>query len=490
MRRKHAAVIGGGLGGIAIALRLAARGWSVTLFERGARLGGKMGLWERDGFRFDTGPTLITMPSVFAELFEIAGLSFAREVPLVPTHPHATYVFPDGARIVVSSELPEWLVTLRRLGAREADGYLRFLELGARLLAVSRGTFLRQPPLAPLDREGLRAIRHMPLRLGWGNYHRTVERLFGSSRLRMIFDRYPTYVGSSPFLCPATFLVIPYLEQAHGCWFVRGGLYTLVEQLGTALRALGVRVRTGSTVTRIEHDQHRVRGVVLEGGERTEADVVVMNGDASNAPALLGLADESGLPFAERSMSGVVFLIGLKRTHDELSHHTVYFTRDYAREFDQIFRERRFPDDPTVYVNVASRTDRSAVPTTGEAVFLMANAPADEDADWGEAAVARARASVFATLRRGGFPDIENEVACESVWTPGMMAERFLAPGGAIYGTHSHGYRKAFLRPPNRDPRMRGLYFVGGSTHPGGGTPTVLLSAAITARLIERHERD
>jgi phytoene desaturase len=228
--------------------------------------------------------------------------------------------------------------------------------------------------------------------------------------------------------------------------------------------------------------------VKLADGARLKADVVVMNGDASAANALLGAPQFAGLPERERSMSGLVFLFGVKRSLPGLPHHSIYFSEDYRREFDQLFDERRHPADPTVYVNAPSRTDRSVVPGVGEALFVMSNAPANDHDAWDETAILEARKRVLRRLRQSGFPDIEQDIVVGDVWTPRRIARRYAMPGGAIYGTHSHGWRKAFFRPPNKDRRYGGLYYVGGSTHPGGGTPTVLLSAQITSALIRRYE--
>jgi phytoene desaturase len=223
-----------------------------------------------------------------------------------------------------------------------------------------------------------------------------------------------------------------------------------------------------------------------------------MNGDASTTAALLdgGTAHNGGLPYdgdatrampeSERSLSGFVLLLGLRRKLPALSHHTVYFSSDYAAEFSQLFGERRFPDDPTVYVCAPSRTDSALAPTDGETLFIMANAPARDV--WDERQTEAARARVFERLSKGGFPCVECDTVVSDVWTPERLGRAYLSPGGAIYGTHSHGWRHAFLRLPNKHTRVGGLYHVGGSSHPGGGTPTVLLSARIACELIGRHE--
>ncbi|HEY0079647.1 MAG TPA: phytoene desaturase family protein [Pyrinomonadaceae bacterium] len=487
MKQKRAVIIGGGLGGLATALRLASAGWRVAVCEQGESFGGKMNCWERGGFRFDTGPSLITMRWIFEELFRAAGSRLEEHVELVPLHPLAEYVYDDGTRFTYSASLPRWLETVRQLEPRDVEGFLRFMRLGAKLFELSRETFFRGTPLRRPDARTLAALRYLPLRHGWGNYHRTVEAHFRSPHLRQLFDRYPTYVGSSPYSSPATLAVIPYVEYAFGGWHIKGGLYRLVESLVELARGLGVELLRRARVERIEHSGGRARGVRLEGGARLEADVVVMNGDAATTPALLG-GRPAKARLSERSLSGFVLLLGVKRNLERLAHHTVYFSSSYEREFAELFDERRFPEDPTVYVCAPSRGDRSLVPLEGETLFVMANAPASSGDSWTAEDVSRARESVFRRLARGGFPRIASDIEVEDVWTPRRIARDYLMPGGAIYGTNSHGWRRAFLRPPNKDPRTGGLYYVGGSTHPGGGTPTVLLSAEITSALIRRYE--
>ncbi len=471
-----AVVIGAGLGGIAAALRLRALGWEVAVCEAGPTFGGKMNLWTEQGFRFDTGPSLITMPWVFEDLFRVAGSRLQDHLELLPLTSLSQYFFDDGTSFTYSADLPQWLETLHGIAPDDVDGFLRFLQLGSRLYEVSKQTFLKR---APFDRPllaDLKVLKDFPLRHGWGNYHRTVAAHFRSPHLRQLFDRYPTYVGSSPYMAPATLAVIPYLEYVFGGYAVRGGLYRIIEALVSLAQLNGIKLLANSEVTRIETTGDRSCGVQLADGTRLPANAVIMNGDAAVTSELLG----GGRAIAkDRSMSGFVMLLGLRRTLPELHQHSIYFSGDYATEFDQIFNNRRFPDDPSVYVNAPSRADRSAVPGgEGETLFIMANAPATDDR-WDEAQISEARRRVFARLAKSGFPNIEKEIAVSDVWTPRRMADRYHMPGGAIYGTDSHGWKNAFLRPPNRNRTVRNLYHVGGSTHPGGGTPTVLLSAQI-----------
>lgn len=483
-----ALVVGAGLGGLAVAARLAQAGWRVTVCERHTRPGGKMNRRTAAGFTFDTGPSLITMPFVFDEWFAALGERRSAHLDFLRVEPLADYVFDDGVRFRHTASLPDWLPVVRGLEGGSAEGFFNFLALGARLFALSQATFFKTSPGEPPPRDAWKALRHLPLRNAWGVYARTVERHFRSPHLRQMFLRYITYVGSSPWRAPATLAVIPAIEYLFGGWHIRGGLYRLVEVLADLARARGAELRLSAPVDRIEHDGRRVRGVRLAGGERLAAEVVVFNGDAARLDGLLGDAPApSALPPARRSLSGLVLLYALRRTWTDALHHRVFFSADYRREFRELFDERRFPSDPTVYVNMPSRTDSTLTPGEGETLFVMANAPAG-DGGWDDAALETARARMLDRLFRSGFPDFRGEVVHAEAITPRALAEDYDMPGGSIYGQVSHGWKGAFLRPSNRVRRLRGLYGVGGSFHPGGGTPTVLMSARLAADLILRHE--
>jgi phytoene desaturase len=488
VNRPKAIVIGGGLGGLATALRLAGRNWDVTVYEQGATMGGKMNSWTREGFKFDTGPSLLTMPWIFSELFESVGEQINDHVRFQPVEPLAHYVFDDGIGFQVSASLPQWLKTLRNLEPQGERRFLELMHLGARLFTLSVHTFFRRSPFETPDREALVALRHMPFRRAWGRYDRTIHSFFRSPHLRRMYERFPTYVGSSPYHIPATLTLIPFLEHAFGGWYVKGGLYCIVESLVGLLEKRGVALCTGQRVHRIISRKEQIKGIELENGAFHGCDVAIMNGDASLARVLLRQPGAIALSESDRSLSCFVLLIGIKCRLPDLAHHTVYFSADYREEFAELFNRRRFPQDPTVYVSMPSKGDRTIAPPNGETLFIMANAPANDSDAWDEQKIASARHRVFQRLRKSGFPDIERDIVVSTVWTPRRMAESYNMPGGAIYGTHSHGWRRAFLRPPNKDRRHCGLYYVGGSTHPGGGTPTVLMSAHITSELIRKYE--
>ncbi|MGQ9634526.1 MAG: phytoene desaturase family protein [Bryobacteraceae bacterium] len=475
-------VVGAGLGGLATALRLQAGGWQVTVLDNGPTPGGKMNRWTSGGYKFDTGPTLLTMPQLLRQLYEDLGERLEEHLELTALDPHAEYVYPDGVRLRVPARFEDWLRVVRDIEREDAEGIQQLHLLGERIYRLSELTFFRQHPLTPLRPPPREALRCFPLRHVWGNYAKTVERFLRNSRLKQIYLRYPTYVGSSPYRCPATLLVIPYIEHAFGVWYVRGGMYRLAESLASLACERGVEMVLGAEVVRIENDGRRVTGVTLASGERVKADRVVYNGDAARLGLLLGGQEQP--PGRSRSLSGVVWLTGMRRRLPGLHHHTVLFSSDYQREFEELFDHRRFPTEPTVYVNAP--TEPTLAPPEGQAVYLMANAPGNGGIEWYERNVAEAKRRILARVRRAGLPDVEAEAEVQEMWEPARMQRRFLAPGGAIYGENSHGWRKAFLRPPNRFRHLRGLYCVGGSFHPGGGVPMVLLSAEMAAGLMQQ----
>jgi phytoene desaturase len=475
----RAVIVGGGLGGLAAALRLSARGWCVTVCESGPTFGGKMNRWQQAGYSFDTGPSLITMPHVFADLYAAVGERIEDHINFVRVDPHAEYRFSSGARIVCPASTDSWKSVIREVEPRDVEGFERIHTLGRKLYELSARTFFRRSPASRPSLSEIAALRFLPLRKGWGNYARTVESFFRSPLLRQIYNRYPTYVGSSPYLCPATLLVIPFLEREFGAWYIQGGLYAIVESLVGLARLRGITLMSASQVVAIEHENGRASAARLHDGMRIPADVVIMNGDAATTPALVG--EPAPIDARSRSLSGFVLLFGTRQRPRNLGHHTVLFSRDYRAEFEDLFARREFPREPTIYVSAPAARDPSVAPAGGDAIFVMANAPAVSKS-WTPRSVESASKLVNERLAREGLNPDCAEV--RDIWHPGRFASRYLAPGGAIYGTDSHGWKNAFFRPPNRSGRIPGLYFVGGSTHPGGGTPTVLLSAKITSDLV------
>ena len=483
-------VVGAGVGGLAAAARLAALGHQVTVCEATGAVGGKLGLLERDGFAFDTGPSLVTMPQVFRDLFEQTG-GWPGDLSFTPLAPLARYRFADGTGFDASSDLDEHSAALdRALGAGAGDDWRAFTARAGRIWEASRGPFLESALDGPgtIARLALRRPRDLATIAPGTSLRALGRRYLRDPRLRTYLDRYATYTGSDPRRAPAALAAVPYVEQAYGGWYVPGGLSRLGAAVHDRAVERGAQVRLGTPVSRIEVDGGRVAGVLLADGSRLPADVVVANPDAATVYGSLVEAPRARrrLARATPSLSGFVLLLGLRGRTPGLAHHNVLFPADYDAEFDAVFGARARPvEDPTLYVSAPD--DPAVRPDGCEAWFVLVNAPRHGSGpgavDWRAPGLADGYAEhLLDLLAARGLP-VRDRVMVREVLSPADLEQRTGAVGGAIYGTSSNGASAAFLRPANRSP-VRGLFLVGGSAHPGGGLPLVTLSAQIVAGLV------
>lgn len=479
-------VVGGGLGGLSAAIHLAAAGERVTLLEQNERVGGKLNLLEADGFTFDTGPSLLTMPWVLRDLFAAAGRRLEDALSIVPLDPVCRYFWPDGARFDAWQRLPQLIQEVERLEPGDVAGLLRFLPYAERIYRAVAGPFL----LEPFDGIGSFARRELLTDALAIDSFRTVDQsvrsFFRSPYLRQVFNRFTTYNGSSPYLAPATFNLIAYIEFAEGAWHVMGGMYQIARALTALADDLGVEIRTDARVRRILVDGGVARGVELDGGEQLAARSVVANVDPRVVYRSL-LGDEAAarrLEKQELSYSGFVLMLGVDRIYEQLSHHNIFFAQDYEREFDAIVGKRVPYADPTVYVCAPSISDPQLAPPGQMNLFVLINAPAvTERVDWRREAQPY-RDLVVRKLERLGLEDLGRQIVVERMMTPADIQARYAAPGGAIYGLASNTMFSSFLRPPQRARAPQQLYFTGGGTHPGGGIPLVLLSGRSAAQRV------
>ena len=478
-------VIGAGVGGLAAAARLAAAGHEVTVCEAQQVVGGKLGTYERDGFRFDTGPSLVTMPFVFRDLFEDTG-GWPSSLSLEPLDPIARYRFADGTALDTTGGLDDFCGRLdAALGAGNGDDWRRLMAHAARVWDATRGPFLESPLHGPSSM--LRLALRQPRDIATIAPGRTLRGLgrkhLRDPRLRTFLDRYATYSGSDPRRAPAALVVVPYVEQAYGGWYVAGGLGQLAEALHERTLERGALVLLGARVTRISVSGGRADGVVLADGRHLPADVGVANVDAAKVyGALVDAPAAARLDRATPSSSGFVLLLAVRGRTPGLAHHNVLFPRAYDDEFDALFgRTPRPVPDPTLYISAPR--DPCLHPEGHESWFVLVNAPRHGQVDWRAPGLADRYANLLLErLAERGLP-VRDRVLWSHVLTPADLEERTGAVGGAIYGTSSNGVAAAFLRPANRSP-VRGLFLVGGSSHPGGGLPLVTLSARIVSDLV------
>ena len=503
-------VIGAGVGGLCVAVRLAATGHQVTVCEAAGVVGGKVGIRERDGFRFDTGPSLLTWPEVFENTFAAAGVRLADHLQLQSVDPAFRYRFADGTWLTVPDGPPNRVAEAfgDQLGGAAAAQWRAFGAHAEAVWHAVRGPFLSQPLNGPVDLlRYSRRLRDLRTIAPWRTLRATGARFLPDRRLRVLLDRYATYVGSDPRRAPAALAVVPWLEQTHGAWYVRGGVRELAEALADRATQAGAVIKLGARVTAVRAERGRVGGVRLADGAELGADVVVCNADATrlyrellDGPAARGPLRR--LARATPSLSGFVLLLGLRGRTPRSVHHTVLFPADYDAEFDSIFGTARrgvfgtarrgtrhqVPQpvpDPTVYY--AHPDDPTLRPDDQhEGWSVLVNAPRQDPErgmDWDRDDLAERYAEhVLHVMAQRGV-DVRDRIGYREIRTPADLQRDTGAPGGAIYGTSSNGLAAAFLRPANRSP-VPGLFLVGGSAHPGGGLPLVAQSAAIVARLI------
>jgi phytoene desaturase len=471
-------VVGGGVGGLATATRLQAAGHHVTLFERNEVVGGKLATEVRDGYAFDLGPSLVTWPEVFDDVFRVAGTTLADHLDLVRLDPQFTYRWPDGSTLTVPDGDEAKVAAFDEFAPGAGEQWRQFDARGRRIWDVTTRTFFAGPMTSPgaLARR-LRSPFDLTAIDPFRSLHRSAAAHFDDPRLVQWADRYATYSGSSPFRAPATLACIPHLEARHGCWYPMGGLDELRTSLSWVAAGIGVDIRTGAEVTAIEAGD-RVTAVLTADGAREPADVVVANTDAEHLYRDL-LPDAGMLRVvrrAERSTSGFVLCVGARGLTPNLAHHNVWFSEDYGVEYAAL-DAGRLADDPTIYACVSSVTDPTQAPDGCENWFLLVNTPPGVEID------PDAYGDVVLDRLAGHGIDLRPRIEFRDTMTPADIERRYRAPGGAIYGTSSNGMRAAFTRPANRGSKP-GLYLVGGSSHPGGGLPLVAVSARIVSDMV------
>jgi 1-hydroxycarotenoid 3,4-desaturase len=483
-------VIGGGVGGLAAAILLAANGLEVTLLERADRVGGKMRQVSLAGRSIDVGPTVLTMRWVFDELFAAVGLRFEDLVSLRPAEILARHAWLDGSRLDLFADLERSADAIGEFaGPREADGYRRFCHYAQEIYQTVEGPFLRA------DRPTMTTILSTAGSLGLGGLvridgHRTLWRaladFFQDPRLLQLFGRYATYCGSSPYFAPATLNVIAHVER-EGVWFPEGGMIRVAEALALAATRAGATIRCGAHVASIETERGRTSAVVLESGERIKADAVVMNADISALKrGLFGSRPAKKAPGdSPRSLSAVTWAHVAEASGFPLVRHNVFFSSNYEAEFHDMFERAALPKEATVYLCAQDRLN-DAEPeggAAGERLFLIINAPATGDTHPPSSTeILECEQRVFHQLQRYGL-SLKSVGPSPVVTTPADFERLFPATGGALYGPVSHGWNSPFSRPPSRS-KLPGLYFAGGSAHPGAGVPMATLSGQLAARSV------
>ncbi|MFM9055745.1 MAG: 1-hydroxycarotenoid 3,4-desaturase CrtD [Bacteroidota bacterium] len=483
MHSPKAIVIGAGIAGIATALRLRHKGYAVEVFEANPYTGGKLHAFESGGYRFDAGPSLFTMPQLVDELFNLFGENPRIHFPYIRKERVCTYSWDDGTRFTVPADVQKFIRDAAHTFGVESDVLERYLINSREKYELTAPLFLERSLhrfTSYLDAAVPRALLRMH-RLDTATTLDAVNRrYFQNPKLVQLFNRYATYNGSSPFRTPGIMSMIPHLEMHFGTFLPARGMHDISQSLTRLAERHGVVFRLNEGVDEILVRNNAASGVRTRSGEYL-ADRIISNMDVlpTYRKLLRGEKQPEPVLARERSGSALIFYWGVRRVFPELDLHNIFFSRDYAAEFDAQFKGT-LADDLTVYVNITSKDIPGDAPAGSENWFVMVNAPSDTGQDWSSLRNV-ARESILRKLSHNLGVDIAPLIEVEEVLDPPLIQQRTSSHQGSLYGTSSNSRFAAFLRHPNFSSRIRNLYFCGGSVHPGGGIPLCLHSARIVA---------
>ena len=483
-----AIVVGAGFGGIAAALRLCAKGYEVLLIDRCAMLGGRAQVFERDGFRHDAGPTVITAPFLFEELFSLFGEQMADHIQLVPLTPWYRFHFSDNTTFDYGGTLDETLAEIARIEPRDCDGYLKLLAQSKKIFDVG----FTELSAMPFHRF-MTMVKQIPRLLGLRSYEtvwQLVSRHLSSPKLRKAFSIQPLLVGGNPFDTTSIYGLIHYLERAYGVHFAMGGTAAITKALGQLMARQGVAVRLNTTVTRIEVEGGVARGVTLADGSFVAADVVVSNADPAHLyGAMVKPADQTTaarlkLASASFSMGLFVLYFGTTRVYPEVAHHTIWMGDRYRELLDDIFHGKTLSEDFSLYLHRPTATDPSFAPAGCDSFYVLCPVPNLQGVvDWAKEAP-RLQSRIVAALDRTILPGLAECITSDFFMTPEDFQSDYLSKHGAGFSVAPLFRQSAWFRFHNRAEGIKNLYLVGAGTHPGAGVPGVLCSAKVVDALL------
>ena len=486
MKTPSIIIIGAGIGGIAAAAHLAQRGLHVTVIEKNAHAGGRCDRFTRDGHRFDTGPTLLVMPLLYEAEFTALGASLREMLDLQRVDPTYHLVFDDGSQLALTSDMKSMREQLEAIQPGSFDGFLRYVEEGDRHYNLAMERLVNRDFRTASD---FFTLSNLPLLYQikpLSKHYRNMSAYFDEPRLKAAFTFQDVYMGLSPFEAPATFSMMPYTELAHGVWYPRGGMYSIVEALMSLAQKAGVEFVFDTAVERIEVNGSRARGVRLEDGRTMEAEAVLANADLPYVYQDLLPEQDLAEKLARKrfSCSVVSFFWGVKKRYETLPPHTLFLADDYRENFDSLIRDLTLPQNPSLYVHAPARLDPSMAPAGQDrltAIVPVGHMSQHGDQDWASIKE-QARQHVFRRLATLGITDLEENIKFEVTYTPPSWNKHYNLMKGSTHGLCHNLTQLGYFRPHNRHPRYHNLYFVGASTHPGTGVPTALVSGRLAAQ--------
>lgn len=495
MKSKSVLVIGAGIGGIVAATHLAQHGMNVIVVEKNSRPGGRCDRINRDGHTFDTGPTLLVMPLLYEAEFQSLGTSMHEMLDLQRVDPTYHLVFDDGSQLALTSDMKSMQEQLERFEAGSFQGLMRYMTEGHRHYTLGMERLVNRDFRKASEFFNLRNIPLAYQLKPFANHYRNMSAYFDDPRLKAAFTFQDVYMGLSPFEAPATFSMMPYTELAHGVWYPRGGMYSVVEALTQLARDAGVEFIFDTAVERIDVNSTHARGLILENGQRLEAGAILANADLPYIYTDL-LPDKYIAESMSRkrfSCSVISFFWGLDKKYETLGPHTLFLAHDYRENFKSIIDDLGLPENPSLYVHAPARLDPTMAPEGEDTIIGIVpvghmsenGEPAKQSCgqDWAEMRD-EARRQIFRRLSILGIDDLESHIKFEINFTPLSWRKRYNLMKGSTHGLCHNIMQLGYFRPSNKHPRYHNVYFTGASTHPGTGMPTAMVSGRLSAQRI------
>lgn len=482
-KKQHIVVIGAGLGGLSAAISLATEGFTVDLLEKNDKVGGKLNILEKDGFTFDLGPSILTMPHIFQALFERAGKKMEDYVSIQTVEPHWRNFFEDGSTLDLSSDPERMKQELDKLGPNTAKEFEAFLAYSKKLCEITEQGYFEHG----LDSFWELLKFYGPVRSllefdVFRSMDQGVRRFIKDPKLVDVLNYFIKYVGSSPYDAPALMNLLPYIQFGYGLWYVKGGMYGMAQGLQKLAEELGVNIRVNAEVAEIQHNAGRATAVRLLDGTVIPADIVVSNMEVIPAyKKLLNNDNEAKrLQRFEPSCSGLVLHLGVDTIYPQLAHHNFFYSDHPKEHFNAVFHDNKLSDDPTIYLVAPVKSDPTQAPHGCEIIKILPHIPhLSPEQPLTAEDYAALRERVLIKLERMGLTDLRKHIVCEEYWTPVDIEQRYYSNQGSIYGVVADRFKNLGFKIPQRSKDISNLYFVGGSVNPGGGMPMVTLSGQL-----------
>ncbi len=484
---KRVAVIGAGIGGLATAIRAAAKGMQVTIYEKNNYTGGKLGEWTSHGYRFDTGPSLFTMPQYIEDLYSICGKDAAREFSYKSLDETCRYFWDDGQIFNAPSQPEIFAETASLEFGADKTSIKKHMDWAERTYNRVGRIFLEKPIHSLktwIGKDALKAYLHLPSYSLLSTMNKKHNSVLKNEKLVQLFNRFATYNGSDPYRAPALLSMIPHLEHGVGSFLPEKGMRQIPDALTQLAMEAGIEIVLNADVSKIITDKYKAKGIKTN-NQIIEYDYIVSNVDIFTTynKLLPQIKQPTRILSGERSTSGVIFYWGIQKEFKKLGLHNIFFSNNYAKEFEHLQKGESIYMDPTIYINITSKHIPSDAPEGCENWFVLVNAPANTQ-NTNKENILKARQAVINKLNKVLNTNIESYIQTERTLDPVGIENETGTHRGALYGTASNTPFAAFFRHPNRHRNIKNLFFVGGSVHPGGGIPLCLNSARIVSQYL------